>query len=71
MTKHAVLSASSSERWLACPPSARLEQEFESNTSIYAEESVAHKLAEYHLQHFLGELTKQQLTYRVNKLKRE
>lgn len=72
MTKHAVLSASSSERWLACPPSARLEQEFESTTSTYAEEGrFAHKLAEYHLQHFLGELTKQQLTYRVNKLKKE
>ena len=27
--KHAVLSASSSHRWLSCTPSARLEQEFE------------------------------------------
>ncbi len=72
MTKHAVLSASGSERWLACPPSARLEQDFENTTSQYAEEGrFAHELAEYHLQHFLGELTKRQLTYRVNKLKKE
>ena len=72
MTKHAVLSASGSERWLACPPSARLEQEFESTTSQYAEEGrFAHQLAELHLQHFLGELTQRQLTYRVNKLKKE
>lgn len=72
MTKHAILSASSSGRWLACPPSARLEQEFEGTTSQYAEEGrFAHQLAEYHLQHFLGELTKRQLTYRVNKLKKE
>ena len=27
--KHALLSASSSHRWLNCSPSARLEQEFE------------------------------------------
>ncbi len=72
MTKHAILSASSSGRWLACPPSARLEQDFENTTSQYAEEGrFAHELAEYHLQHFLGELTKRQLTYRVNKLKKE
>ena len=69
--KHAILSASSSERWLACPPSARLEQDFESTTSRYAEEGIfAHGLAELHLQHFLGRLTKRQLTYRVNKLKK-
>ena len=52
--KHAILSASSSERWLACPPSARLEQEFESTTSQYAEEGrFAHSLAELHLGQFL------------------
>ena len=28
-TKHAVLSASSSERWLNCPPSARLCEAYE------------------------------------------
>ena len=34
MRKHAILSASSAAL-AGCPPSARLEQEFESNTSIY------------------------------------
>lgn len=58
--KHAILSASSSERWLACPPSARLEQEFESTTSQYAEEGrFAHSLAELHLGQFLGKCTSQ------------
>ena len=28
-SKHAILSASSSHRWLNCPPSAQLELEFE------------------------------------------
>lgn len=58
--KHAILSASGSERWLACPPSARLEQEFESTTSQYAEEGrFAHSLAELHLGQFLGKCTSQ------------
>ena len=37
MVNHAVLSASSSHRWLNCIPSARLELEFE-NTSSAADE---------------------------------
>lgn len=36
--KHAVLSASSSERWLNCPPSARLCQAYEDTGSDYAAE---------------------------------
>lgn len=49
-TKHAVLSASSSHRWLNCNPSARLEQEFEDRTSEAAEEgTAAHALAEHKL----------------------
>lgn len=47
---HAVLSPSSSERWLNCTPSARLAEEAGSKTSEYAEEgTVAHELAEYAL----------------------
>lgn len=34
--KHAVLSASSSERWLNCPPSARLCEAYEDKGSDYA-----------------------------------
>ena len=48
--KHAILSASSSHRWLNCNPSARLEQEFEDRTSEAAEEgTAAHALAEHKL----------------------
>lgn len=47
MSKHALLSASSSYRWLRCTPSARLEQQFEDEQSPYAAEGTkAHGLAE-------------------------
>ncbi len=45
--KHALLSASGASRWLACPPSARLEEQFPEVSSEYAEEgSLAHTIAE-------------------------
>lgn len=45
-TKHAKLSASSSDRWLRCPGSIRLSEGIEQTTSIYAEEgTLAHDLA--------------------------
>lgn len=45
---HAVLSPSSSERWLNCTPSARLSDAEGSKTSKYAEEgTTAHELAEH------------------------
>ena len=48
--RHAVLSASSSHRWLNCNPSARLEQEFEDHeTEAAAEGTAAHALAEHKL----------------------
>lgn len=51
---HAVLSASSSHRWMQCTPSARLEQEFEGSTSrAAAEGSAAHALAEHKLKRAL------------------
>lgn len=47
MRKHAILSASGAHRWLNCPPSARLEQQFPDETSAYAAEGTkAHKIAE-------------------------
>lgn len=47
---HAILSASSSHRWLECTPSARLEQEFENTGSEAAKEgTAAHALAEHKL----------------------
>lgn len=47
---HAILSASGSHRWLACPPSAQLEQGFPDELSPYAAEGTfAHELAELRL----------------------
>ena len=35
---HARLNASSSHRWMMCPPSVRLSEQFEDKPSTYAEE---------------------------------
>ena len=48
MPKHAFLSASSSHRWLACPPSALLCAKEADQSSAYAKQgSDAHELCEY------------------------
>ena len=55
MGKHALLSASSSHRWLNCPPSARLCEQYEDKGSDYAAEGTdAHSLCEYKLKMALG-----------------
>ena len=55
MAKHAVLSASSSDRWLHCPPSARLCENYEDKGSDYAAEGTdAHTLCEFRLKQALG-----------------
>ena len=52
---HAILSASSSDRWLHCPPSARLCETYEDKGSDYAAEGTdAHALCEYKLKRALG-----------------
>ena len=52
---HAILSASSSDRWLHCPPSARLCETYEDKGSDYAAEGTdAHVLCEYKLKKALG-----------------
>ena len=54
-TKHALLSASSSDRWIHCPPSARLSETYEDKGSDYAAEGTdAHSLCEYKLKTVLG-----------------
>ena len=58
---HAILSASSSKRWMACPPSARLEEKlrerFGDRSSPFAEEGTrAHALAELKLRREIGEI---------------
>lgn len=55
MGQHALLSASASHRWLNCPPSARLCQEYEDEGSEYAREGTdAHSLCEHKLKLALG-----------------
>lgn len=54
---HAILSPSSSERWLTCTPSAVLESKEAYSTSVYADEgSLAHRLCETVILHKLGRL---------------
>jgi hypothetical protein len=53
--QHAFLSASSSNRWIACPPSAKLNSQTGGQTSEYAIlGTCAHSLAEYKLKKALG-----------------
>ncbi|AKA72316.1 DUF2800 domain-containing protein [Clostridium scatologenes] len=55
MPEHALLSASSSHRWLICTPSALLEENFKNESSTFAKEGTdAHALAEYKLKKYLG-----------------
>ena len=50
MSKHALLSPSSSHRWMNCTPSAMLEAEFENKSSQAAEEgTAAHAFCEHKL----------------------
>jgi len=56
---HALLSASSSHRWLHCAPSARLEEQFENTTSVFAAEgTAAHELSEHKLRLYMGQKSK-------------
>ena len=55
MPDHALLSASASHRWLACPPSAKLCADRDSPSSPYAQQGTdAHALCEYKVLHVLG-----------------
>jgi hypothetical protein len=63
MTEHALLAASSSDRWLHCTPSARLEEQFENQTSVFAAEgSAAHELAEHKLRLYLDQKTERPIS---------
>jgi hypothetical protein len=69
MAQHAILSASSSSRWLACPPSARLEQNYANKTSAFAEEgTLAHDLGELSLKLSLAEITKRKFNPEFKKI---
>ena len=67
---HALLGPSGAKRWMSCPPSARLEESFQEESTDYAAEgTLAHKLAEQILRYNNGEISKKALTGRLNKLK--
>lgn len=56
---HAVLSASSSNRWLHCPPSVRLGEGYADRGSDFAAEGTdAHTLGEYKIRRALGQTVK-------------
>lgn len=55
MSAHAVLSPSGASRWLACTPSARLEQQFPDSAGVAAREgTLAHALGEILLRKEIG-----------------
>ncbi len=62
-SKHAILSASSSHRWLNCSPSARLEQEFtDRETEAAAEGTAAHALCEHKLRRALKQQSRKPIS---------
>lgn len=66
--QHAVLSASSSHRWLNCPPSVRLEEGFEKTTSVFAEEgTLAHEIGEIKLRKELGQINQKKYVDKLSK----
>ena len=63
MSNHALLSPSSSHRWLNCTPSAILESEFENKSSTAAEEgTAAHALCEHKLKKALHKRSKRPIS---------
>ncbi|MBB6622059.1 DUF2800 domain-containing protein [Clostridium gasigenes] len=70
MAKHALLSASGASRWMACPPSARLEQNYPNKSSEFAQEgTLAHELGELTLSHKLGSTTVRKFNSEFKKIK--
>ena len=69
---HALLSASSAHRWLACTPSARLEEQFPDTASEAAKEgTLAHELAELKVRNYFKphDVSKRKLTFAIKKMK--
>ena len=68
---HALLRPSSAARWIACPPSVRLCEQFEDVESEYAKEgSLAHEIAELKVRKLIDPgLTSRKFTASMKKLK--
>lgn len=71
MTAHARLSASGAHRWMACTPSAKLEENFPDTGSIYAAEgTLAHSVAELKVRKYTVEpMSTRTYNSRLKKLK--
>ncbi len=69
MAKHAILSASGASRWLACPPSARLEENYPNKSSEFAKEgTLAHELGELGLKKNLELISTRKYNSEVKKI---
>lgn len=69
MDEHALLSPSSSHRWLKCTASPRLEEQFPESTSSYAEEgTLAHLICELHAQREFHGLKTRSFNSKLKKL---
>ena len=67
--EHARLSASGSKKWLNCPGSVRLEEQFPDEGSGYAAEgTTAHSLAELKLLEATGQITKKDFVKQASEL---
>lgn len=67
---HALLSASSADKWLHCTASARLEEKFPDTSGESAEEgTLAHELAELKLRLYFEQIKKASYTRAFNKIK--
>ncbi len=73
MSEHALLSASSSKKWINCPPSARLEEQFPDTATVYAREgTLAHHIAELKVRkYFIEPMTQRTFNSRLKKLQKE
>ena len=71
-SKHAYLSASSAERWINCPGSARLAALYpESRSAASAEGTLAHEIARILIEYNAGDLTKAEQKAQLEKQKAE
>ena len=67
---HARLNASSSHRWMMCPPSVKLSENFADATSTFAEEGTyLHELCELKLHRYLGDMTAEAIAAAYAELK--
>ena len=68
-TEHALLSASSAHRWLACTAAPRFEEQFPNGTSDYAEEgSLAHSICELYARKHFTVMTNRKFNSELKKL---